>query len=91
MALIDLYGSVRMNLEKELIDSLSRCKNLKEILSILLNELRDDPDFGRPESIQELQRYFLFLINGSPTDPLEFDRELGDNEKVTILPLSHGG
>jgi len=76
---------------KGLIDSLGSCKSLREILSSLLAMLRDDPDFGQPISVEDLQRYIVVLLNGSVADQSLIDLELGEVDEVVILPLSHGG
>lgn len=91
MVSINLFGPIRRKLGREQVYSLSRCKTIREVLSVLLSELKDDPDFGCPESIDEIQRYFMILVDDSPIEPLMFDRELGDGQKVAILLLSHGG
>ncbi|MBO3802501.1 MAG: MoaD/ThiS family protein [Candidatus Brockarchaeota archaeon] len=91
LAEIKLYGPVQAALGRDRIDSLSRCKTVGELLSALLSELGDDPDFGRPESVRELQSYLLVLVDDSPIDPSALGRELGERDRVAILSLSHGG
>lgn len=88
---IEMLGPLRVMAGEELMNSLGRCKSLREILSSLLPELSAYPDFGWPGSVEELQRYLIVLINGSIADKSIIDIELREGDRVTILPLSHGG
>lgn len=89
MASIEMLGPLRAMVGKELMNSLRRCKSLREILSQLLTELQANLDFGQPTSIEEMNRYLIVLINGSIASNLNI--ELGVGDSIIILPLSHGG
>lgn len=91
LATIELLGQLCIIAGKELCDSLGSCKSLREILSSLLAVLRDNPDFGQPVLVEDLQRYLIVLVNGSVADKSIMDMELGAIDRVVILPLSHGG
>jgi len=88
---IEVLGPLRIKAGEGLMNSLGRCKSLGEILSSLLAVLSLDPDFGRPVSVADLQRYLIVLVNGSVVDQSIIDMELGEVDRVVILPLSHGG
>lgn len=91
LASIEMLGPLRMIAGEELMNSLGRCESLRELLSSLLNTLRTYPDYGQPTSVEELHRYLIVLINGSIAEASIIDMELGAGDRVTILPLSHGG
>jgi len=91
LATIEMLGPLRIMAGEGLMNSLGRCKSLRQILSSLLTVLRADPDFGQPVTLEDLQRYLIVLVNGSVTDQSIIDMELGEVDRVVILPLSHGG
>jgi molybdopterin converting factor small subunit len=91
LASIEMLGPLRPIASKELTNSLGRCKNLRELLSSLLTELRAYPDYGQLNSVEELLEYLIVLVNGSIAGASIIDVELGAGDRVTILPISHGG
>ena len=86
-----MLGPLRNIAGEGLMGSLGRCKNLRELLSSLLTELRADTDFGQPASMQDLQSYLIVLVNGTVADQSSIDMELEEADRIVILPLSHGG
>jgi hypothetical protein len=86
-----MLGPLHPIASEELINSLGRCENLRELLSCLLTALRAYPDYGQLTSIEELHEYLIILVNGSIAGASIIDMELGAGDRVTILPLSHGG
>lgn len=91
LATIEMLGQLRNMAGEGLMNSLGGCKSLREILSLLLTVLRADPDFGQPVIMEDLQRYLIVLVNGTVADQSFIDMELGEVDRVVILPLSHGG